>query len=174
MPNDPLVLYAVWHTIPLRLLGSATHGARIGTMNTYAPFRTVSHLVNHSPFWLRLMTAALWTLLMLVTLLQSSAQPLVGQPAPQDWRLDHEAFLTVAHLISFGGFTLLWAWTFNAHRAARQAIQWACGAALFFSLLTETLQTLVPDRGFSVWDLAMNALGMWAARRLWCYWRARV
>lgn len=141
-------------------------------MDTHTPQNTPSliQLVTHTPLVLRLSMALLWTLLMLVTLLQSSAQPIVGQPAPQAWRLDHEAFLTVAHLISFGGFTLLWAWTLSAHRAPRQAIVWAVGAALLFSLLTETLQTLVPDRGFSLWDLGVNALSVWAVQRVLIRW----
>lgn len=144
-------------------------------MDTHTPQNTPSlvQLVTHTPFVLRLIMALAWTLLMLVTLLQSSAQPIVGQPAPQEWRLDHEAFLTVAHLVSFGGFTLLWAWTFSAQRTLSQALLWAVGAALLFSLLTESLQTLVPDRGFSLWDLAMNAIGALLVLGVLTRWGAR-
>lgn len=104
--------------------------------------------------------------MMLITLLQSSKAPVVGQAAPPDWRLDYEIFLTFAHFISFGGFTVLWGWVFALRMPMHRAALFAFVGAILFSILTESLQTFVPDRGASLWDLGINALAAWVGYTL--------
>ena len=107
--------------------------------------------------------AVAWTLLVCFILLQPGKDPLIGPAAAGD----HDAFglllLHLAHLVSFALMTWLWWRALHAIRPALR-IALACG------LLTELAQTVVPDRGLSALDLALNAGGallvaIWLRRR---------
>lgn len=98
-----------------------------------------------------------WTVILLVMLLQSSAQPVVGPAAPPgDPDLRRELVLTAGHLIGFSGLTLLWWWAFRYTLPNRRAVLLTISIALVLGVLTEYLQTAVADRNTSLFDLVVN------------------
>jgi VanZ family protein len=104
--------------------------------------------------FVRRLAAVGWGALITVTLLQSSEHPLIGpgQP-PGPVTLERELFLTAAHVIAFAGLLILiWAGLYPARRALMVALVF-CFA---YGIATELLQTLVIDRGASLYDLFMN------------------
>lgn len=113
-------------------------------------------LETRSPRWLRWVIAIVYTAVLTLLLLQSSAQPLVGPVAPKDQNLLWEILLTLGHLIGFGLLVLL-VWsalmtTAPCRRTIIMAVIFACA----LGLVTEVLQSLVPDRSVSLFDLAVN------------------
>ena len=116
---------------------------------------------------LRWLPAIFWQALVTITLLQSSEFPIIGPghpPGPVDpaWEL----LLTVAHFVAFSGLvTLIW-WGL---RPARYALMVALVYCLLFGVATELLQTLVVDRGASVFDLVVDfsasGIAVWIIQR---------
>jgi VanZ family protein len=104
----------------------------------------------------RIVLALGYTALLTLLLVQSSARPLLGPSAPQEFNLVWEILLTLAHFL---GFALLVLFVWGA-LAAGGAQRWALIAAVLFActlgLSTELLQSLVPDRSASLFDLAVN------------------
>ena len=104
----------------------------------------------------RIAIAIAYTALLTLLLVQSSAHPLLGPSAPQEFNLGWEILLTLAH---FFGFALLVLLIWGA-LAAGGARRWALIAAVLFActlgLSTEMLQSIVPDRSASLFDLAVN------------------
>lgn len=105
----------------------------------------------------RLALAVGWTLLVTITLVQSSANPVVGPAAPPGhpdlWR---EIQLTSEHVVVFGALVWLWWWAFSARLAPPRALFVAVGFALIFGALTELAQTALSDRQASFFDMAVN------------------
>lgn len=97
-----------------------------------------------------------WMILITVTLLQSSRSPLVGPPAPPGPpSYERELFLTSGHVVAFSVMLVLLWWALHpAPRAllVALAVCWTYGGA------TELLQMLVPDRGASWGDFAVDCL----------------
>jgi VanZ family protein len=119
---------------------------------------------------LRSAVAVAYTALLSVLLLQSSARPLVGPVAPRDFNLVWEILLTLGHLAGFGLLTGICAWAFSALSPYRRSIVIALIFACAFGLVTEALQTLVPDRSVSWFDLLCNwgisvGVAVWLWRR---------
>ncbi len=109
-----------------------------------------------------------WVALVTVTLLQSSAKPVVGPPAPPGAPDDtREFFLTMGHVVAFSiMLALLW-W---ALRPAPHALIVALVTCCVYGAATELLQTLVPDRAATFSDFAVDcAVSSLAA--LVIYWR---
>jgi VanZ family protein len=106
--------------------------------------------------YLRWLAAIVYTAALTVLLLQSSAHPLVGPVAPKDYNLGWEILLTIGHLIGFGLLVLLvWSALITAapfSHALITAVVFAC----LLGLVTEVLQSMVPDRSVSLFDLAVN------------------
>ena len=118
----------------------------------------IAKRLTHSSV-LRSFIAYGWTIALLVTLLQSSQQPVMGPAAPPgnpDMR--RELLLTVGHIIGFGGLTLVWWWLLDVFLPLRRALILAVTIALSLGVLTELLQSLVPDRNASLYDMGVNAL----------------
>lgn len=113
-------------------------------------------LEARSPGWLRWVIAIVYTALLTLLLLQSSAQPVVGPVAPKDQNLLWEILLTLGHIIGFGLLVILvWSALLTAapfRRALITAVIFSCA----LGLVTEVLQSLVPDRSVSLFDLAVN------------------
>lgn len=100
-----------------------------------------------------------WTALLLVTLLQSSRQPVVGPPAPPGQpTLARELLLTGGHIIGFSLLTLLWWRALITVGSARRALILAVVIALVIGTLTEVAQATIPDRSASLFDLTVNWL----------------
>jgi VanZ family protein len=120
---------------------------------------------------LRWFAALAWTALLLLTLLQSSSQPVIGPPAPPgDPSLERELLLTLGHIIGFAGLTLVWRWALADVLAPRRALWLAVLIALLLGICTELAQAAVPDRAASGFDLMVNGLaaltvGGWLSRR---------
>lgn len=112
----------------------------------------LKHIIQHPA--LRRLYAVVWVAVVSVTLLQSSMYPLIGpaQP-PGPVSPERELFLTTAHLVAFSGMLVLIWWALHpARHALRVALLFCWG----YALATELLQTLVPDRGASLYDLWMD------------------
>ncbi|MBI1279574.1 MAG: hypothetical protein GC179_15715 [Anaerolineaceae bacterium] len=105
---------------------------------------------------LRIITAVGYIALLTLVLLQSSAHPVVGPSAPPEFNLGWEILMTTAHLTGFG-LLVVFIWSAmttvtSSHRALITAFIFAC----LLGLITELLQSLVPDRGSSLFDLACD------------------
>jgi VanZ family protein len=112
-------------------------------------------LLNSTPF--RWALALGFTLLSTVMLVQSSARPIVGPPAPPGPPdLQREILLTLGHVVVFFILVVLWWWALRPGRPSARALFVAVGFALIFGVLTELAQTLLPDRQASLFDLAVN------------------
>ncbi|MFN8449262.1 MAG: VanZ family protein [Anaerolineae bacterium] len=112
-----------------------------------------------------------WLALVTVTLLQSSAHPVVGPPAPPGHPdAARELFLTAGHVVAFSVMTALLWW---ALRPARHALLVGVVFCVVYGAATELLQTLVRDRGASLDDFAVDCL-VSGITALAIYWRASI
>lgn len=119
---------------------------------------------------LRWLYALGWTSLALVTLLQSSSQPVIGPPAPPGApSLSRELLLTLGHVVVFSLLTALWWWALAASMNPHTALMVAVMIALALGTLTEIGQAAMPDRAASWVDLIVNWLATfltaWRIRR---------
>lgn len=105
---------------------------------------------------LRITLAILYTAVLTLLLVQSSAHPVIGPVAPREFNLAWEILLTLAHVV---GFALLVIVQWGA-LASGGAHRWALIVTVLFSCLlglsTELFQSIVPDRSASLFDLAVN------------------
>ena len=108
---------------------------------------------------LRWLYALGWTALALVTLLQSSSQPVIGPAAPPGPPpLERELLLTLGHVAVFSILTALWWWALTTVLNTQAALVLAVLIALTLGTLTEIGQASMPDRSSSWEDLAVNWL----------------
>jgi VanZ family protein len=99
-----------------------------------------------------------FTTLTTILLTQSSTRPWIGPampPGPPNTL--REIALTIGHLTVFSLLVLVWSWALRAHWPLRRAVYGALIFALCYSPITELLQSLVPDRSASWYDLLVNA-----------------
>lgn len=95
-----------------------------------------------------------YTTLLTVMLLQSSSHPYVGPAAPPGAPdPGRELLLTSGHIIGFSLLVLFWWWTLSP---SPRALVLTVVIALLLGTITEILQSLVPDRSASLFDLATN------------------
>lgn len=125
--------------------------------------------LSHSPT-IRLLLALLYTAILSVALLQSSSRPVIGQPAPPGPPdLGREIILTLGHLVTFTGLTLMWWWALRLVQPPRRAMILTIIGVVIFGIMTELAQSYVPDRGSSIEDLMANvlavAVGTWIIQR---------
>ena len=100
-----------------------------------------------------------YTSLLLLLLVQSSGDPVVGPAAPPgDPSPPREVLLTLGHIIGFSILTALWWWSCAKSMTFNRALIIAVVVALIIGLLTELAQSNVPDRNTSVFDMVVNAL----------------
>ena len=132
----------------------------------FAPI--IEHPIVQQPSF-RIGLSIAYTALLTLVLVQSSAHPLVGPVAPREYNLAWEILLTAGHLI---GFTLLVVLLYSALvtvttpvRALIVAVIFACS----LGLLTEFIQSFVPDRSASLFDLACD----WGMAFVAAYWIRR-
>lgn len=108
---------------------------------------------------LRWIYALGWTALSLVTLLQSSSQPVIGPPAPPGPPpLERELLLILGHIVVFSVMTGLWWWALTTALNSTAALVLAVLIALALGTLTEIGQATMPDRSSSWEDLTVNWL----------------
>lgn len=111
--------------------------------------------ILHRPF-IRIAVALAYTALLTLVLVQSSANPLLGPSAPREFNLVWEILLTCGHLVGFSLLVILiWSALTTATTSTR-ALVTAVIFACTLGLITELLQTLVPDRSASLFDLACD------------------
>lgn len=97
-----------------------------------------------------------WMVLVTVTLLQSSAHPVVGPPAiPGQPDPTREIILFLGHVIAFSVMAALLWWALHP---ARHALAAALVFCVVYGGATELLQSLVPDRGASLEDFAVDCI----------------
>jgi VanZ family protein len=107
-----------------------------------------------------------YTALMTLLLEQSSGQPMIGPAAPKAFDPVWDALLTGCHFVGFGLLVLL-LWSALAVPAHwRWALIMTVLFALMFGLVTEIVQTLVPDRSSSWSDLLVD----WGITLAVAYW----
>ncbi|MCA0457701.1 MAG: VanZ family protein [Chloroflexi bacterium] len=108
--------------------------------------------------WFRIALALGYTALLTLVLVQSSANPLLGPAAPREFDLAWEILLTMGHLVGFSILVLVnWsalATVTTSRRALVATVVFAC----LLGLISELLQTLVPDRSASLFDLGCDWL----------------
>jgi VanZ family protein len=105
----------------------------------------------------RWLLAVGWTMLILVLLLQSSSQPVIGPAAPPGQpSLGREMLLTSGHIVGFSILTALWWWALSQNMSARAALAAAVVMALLIGTGSEIAQAAVPDRSASWFDLMVN------------------
>lgn len=111
---------------------------------------------THNVKWLRVALAVAYTAVLTLVLVQSSANPLLGPAAPREFNLAWEILLTSGHLVGFGLLVIAnWsalAVVTTSRRALITAVIFAC----LLGLITELLQSFVPDRSASLFDLACD------------------
>lgn len=108
---------------------------------------------------MRRVYALAYSALMTLVLVQPSARPVVGPPAPPGPpTLEREILLTTGHIVAFAVLTVLWTWTFAPGVPLRRALLLAVGIGLTLGLVTELAQSAVPGRGASVLDITANSL----------------
>lgn len=120
---------------------------------------------------LRLFVALAYTMLIFVILVQPQAQPVIptGIPAgPPSW--EREAFFSTLHLIGFGTLAALWWWVWEAV-TPQYALAVAALIAITIGMVTEGLQSFVPDRGVQLIDIGANLMGVLLALALIRWWR---
>ena len=121
----------------------------------------------------RIAVALVYTALLTLVLIQSSAQPVVGPVAPREFNLAWEIFLTTGHLVGFSLLVfLIWSALATVSPSTRSLIV-AVVFACLLGLITEILQTLVPDRSSSLFDLACD-WGVAFVAAYFIYRRARI
>lgn len=106
--------------------------------------------------WLRVIIGIGYTALLTLVLVQSSANPLLGPAAPREFELWWEILLTLGHLV---GFSLLVVVNWSALATvttSRRALVTAVIFACLLGLISEYLQSFVPDRSASLFDLACD------------------
>ena len=116
-------------------------------------------LINLDPHYQRLLRIALvlaYTALLTLVLIQSSANPVIGPVAPREYNLAWDIFLTIGHLVGFSLLVfLIWsalATVASPTRSLIVAVIFTC----LLGLITEILQSIVPDRSASLFDLACD------------------
>ncbi len=103
--------------------------------------------------------ALAYSAFMTLVLVQPSARPVVGPPAPPGPpTLEREILLTTGHIIAFAVLTALWTWTFAPRVPLRRSLLLAVVIGLSLGLVTELVQNAVPGRGASVLDITANSL----------------
>lgn len=119
----------------------------------------ITPLFNHPAFnnrLFRIAVALTYTAFLTLLLVQSSAQPIVGPVAPREFNLAWEIFLTTGHLVGFSLLVfLIWSALTTVAPSTRSLIVAVLFACLL-GLITEILQTLVPDRSSSLFDLVCD------------------
>jgi len=119
----------------------------------FAPLTNLDPRYQHP---LRVLIALAYTALLTLVLIQSSANPVVGPVAPREYNLAWEIFLTTGHLVGFALLVfLIWyalATVAPSTRSLIVAVIFAC----LLGLITEYLQSFVPDRSASFFDLACD------------------
>lgn len=82
-------------------------------------------------------------------------------PKTLDWNL--LAFDTFSHFIVFGVLTLLlivgFTKQFAYNNIRRNAVTYALGAGIFYGILIEGIQSVIPGRYFDVIDILANSIG---------------
>ncbi|MEZ4671082.1 MAG: VanZ family protein [Anaerolineae bacterium] len=106
--------------------------------------------------WRRAMITFTYLVLLTIGLVQSSAHPLLGPSAPEDFNLLWEVLLTAGHLVGFGLLVLLIWWLLVVQAPPLWALVVAVVFAATLGLVTELLQGLVPDRSASLFDLVCD------------------
>jgi VanZ family protein len=101
----------------------------------------------------RFLIVILYTTLLTIGLVQSSANPLIGPSAPEDFNFFWEMLLTTGHVVGFGGLVILLWWALTAQSPPLWALLITVIFALILGIVTESLQNLVPDRSASLFDL---------------------
>ena len=101
-----------------------------------------------------------YTAFLIGYLLQSPGSPAVEIVAPAaspDWR--REVAFTIGHIIGFGTLFVLWYIALLRPVGLRAALG-ACVIALMIGGLAEILQSQLPERSASFYDLTMNTIGI--------------
>lgn len=119
-------------------------------------FHTYSRIALELPHWARAAGALAYLILLTVLLLQSSAQPVVGPAAPKEFNLVWEILLTSGHIIGFSLLVVVIWWALCPPAPLRWTLITALLLAFGLGLTTEILQSIVPDRSASLFDLAVN------------------
>lgn len=115
-----------------------------------------------------------YTLFLLGYLLQPPGAPTVEVVAPlaaPDWQ--REIAFTVGHIIGFGALFSIW-YVALLRPVGVRATLGAWVLALMIGVLAEILQSLLPERNASGYDLAMNAIGISLAWVGMSWWRRRI
>lgn len=108
--------------------------------------------------WFRIALALGYTALLTLVLVQSSANPLLGPAAPREFDLAWEILLTLGHLVGFSVLVLVNWSALTTVTTSRRALVTAVIFACLLGLISELLQTFVPDRSASLFDLACDWL----------------
>jgi len=120
----------------------------------------------------RYMLAVSVTTVTTIVLLQSSTNPIIGQPAPPGPPdFGREVLLTSGHISVFVLTVSLWTWALVTRMPLRRALTLTLIFAFSYSILTEWGQSFVPDRTASVYDLIVNWTS--ASVTAWVIWRSR-
>ncbi|MEO0564559.1 MAG: VanZ family protein [Chloroflexota bacterium] len=112
------------------------------------------------PHTIRWGVATIYTAGVLVYLLQQPGTPAVEVVAPvaaPDWQ--REITFTIGHILGFGGLFVVWWAALHPHISQRAIIS-AVVIAMTVGILAEVLQSRIPDRNASLYDIAMNSIGI--------------
>lgn len=76
----------------------------------------------------------------------------------------------IGHVALYGVLTVFWWWARIERWPPRRALRFAVVVAVCLGVVTETVQSLLPDRGVSLLDFGANWLGVgigaaWLSRR---------
>jgi VanZ family protein len=112
--------------------------------------------LSRQPPWLRAIFAVIYVTALTLLLAQSSQNPVIGPAAPEEFNLAWEILLVCGHVAGFAGLVTTCWWALLPLSTAPRAVVAALLFALALGFVTETLQSLVPDRSASLFDLIVN------------------
>lgn len=103
-----------------------------------------------------------YTIFLVAYLLQQPGAPAVEIVAPvaaPDWR--REVVFTIGHIIGFGTLFLLWYLPLaRTVGSTGRAVVYAVAIAVAVGSVAEGLQSLLPERSASLYDMTMNLIGI--------------
>ncbi len=113
------------------------------------------------PLLLRWVMAIVWTILLVILLVQPEDTPLIdtGIP-PGPVTFEREFVFTSAHTIAYSVLTALWVGVAVNYVTLKRALQIVIVFALILGLITELAQAFSPDRYPSITDYIANVMGI--------------
>jgi len=119
------------------------------------------YTINQTPMFVRGGIVSLWTLMLIILLVQPNHAQVIANPMTQgEPSLEREIFFTGIHLVTFAITTLLWWWALITNWTSPTALLLAMGLASILGIVTELAQVFASGRSTTWYDLLANLCGV--------------